>query len=64
VLAQVLPIFLGKEHLVVNRLNSTLDKVIYFKEHLFRDLQNISSLHKMGGDVLKKCLPVFKTCFF
>jgi hypothetical protein len=30
-LAQVLQIFLGKEHLVENWLISTLDKVIYFK---------------------------------
>jgi hypothetical protein len=31
-LAQVLQIFWGKEHLVKNRLISTLDKVIYYKE--------------------------------
>jgi hypothetical protein len=30
-LAQVLKIFFGKEHLVKNWLISTLDKVIYFK---------------------------------
>jgi hypothetical protein len=34
-LAQVLQIFLGKEHLVKNRLISTLDKVIYFKGTIF-----------------------------
>jgi hypothetical protein len=35
-LAQVLQIFLGKEHLVKNRLISTLDKVIYFKGTIFQ----------------------------
>jgi hypothetical protein len=30
-LAHILQIFWGKEHLVKNRLISTLDKVIYFK---------------------------------
>jgi hypothetical protein len=30
-LAQALQIFLGKEHLVKNRLISTLDKVFYYK---------------------------------
>jgi hypothetical protein len=36
-LAQVLQIFLGKEHLVKNRLISTLDKAIYFKgKHFLR----------------------------
>jgi hypothetical protein len=34
-LAQVLHIFLGKEHLVKNWLISTLDKVIYFKGTFF-----------------------------
>jgi hypothetical protein len=35
-LAQVLQIFLGKEHLVKNWLISTLDKVIYFKRDNFQ----------------------------
>jgi hypothetical protein len=35
-LAQVLQIFLGKEHLVKNWLISTLDKVIYFKGKFFK----------------------------
>jgi hypothetical protein len=35
-LAQVLQIFLGKEHLVKNWLISTLDKVIYFKGTIFQ----------------------------
>jgi hypothetical protein len=35
ILAQVLEIFLGKEHLAKNRLISTLDKVIYFKGTIF-----------------------------
>jgi hypothetical protein len=35
-LAQILQIFLGKEHLVKNRLISTLDKVIYFKGTIFQ----------------------------
>jgi hypothetical protein len=34
-LAQVLRIFFGKEHLVKNRLISTLDKVLYFKGTIF-----------------------------
>jgi uncharacterized protein YlzI (FlbEa/FlbD family) len=34
-LAQVLQIFFGKKHLVNNWLNSTLDKVIYFKGAIF-----------------------------
>jgi hypothetical protein len=34
-LAQVLQIFLGKEHPVKNWLISTLDKVIYFKGTIF-----------------------------
>jgi hypothetical protein len=49
-LAQVLQIFLGKEHLVKNRLISTLDKV-------FSDLQNLSSLHKR---LAEKISPFFK----
>jgi hypothetical protein len=47
-LAQVLQIFLGKEHLLKNRLISTPDKVIYFKGTIFSGLQNLSSLHKIG----------------
>jgi hypothetical protein len=35
-LAQVLQIFLGKEHLVKNWLISTLDKAIYFKGTTFQ----------------------------
>jgi hypothetical protein len=35
-LAQVLQIFFGKEHLVKNRLISTPDKVIYFKGTIFQ----------------------------
>jgi hypothetical protein len=35
-LAQVLQKFLGKEHLVKNRLIFTLDKVIYFKGTIFQ----------------------------
>jgi hypothetical protein len=51
-LAQVLQIFLGKEHLVKNLPIFTLDKVIYFKRKLFFcGLQNLSSLHKQ----LKNC---------
>jgi hypothetical protein len=34
--AQVLKIFFGKEHLVKNRLISTLDKAIYFKGTIFQ----------------------------
>jgi uncharacterized protein YlzI (FlbEa/FlbD family) len=34
-LAKVLQIFLGKEHLVKSWLISTLDKVIYFKGKIF-----------------------------
>jgi hypothetical protein len=56
-LAQVLKIFLGKEHLVKNRLISTLDKVIYFKGTIFCGLQNISSLHKIGWRSAEKILP-------
>jgi hypothetical protein len=59
-LAQVLQIFWGKEHLIKNRLISTLDKVIYFKGTIFQCLQNLSSVHKKGGDQLKKILPFFK----
>jgi hypothetical protein len=35
-MAQVLAIFWGKEHLVKKQLISTLDKVIYFKGTLFQ----------------------------
>jgi hypothetical protein len=35
-LAQILQIFLGKEHLVKNWLIYTLDKVIYFKGTIFQ----------------------------
>jgi hypothetical protein len=35
-LAQVLQIFLGKEHLAKNRLISTLDKVSNFKGTIFQ----------------------------
>jgi hypothetical protein len=35
-LAQVLKLFLGKEHLVKNELISTQDKVIYFKGTIFQ----------------------------
>jgi hypothetical protein len=35
-LALVLQIFLGKEHLVKNQLISTLDEVIYFKGKIFQ----------------------------
>jgi hypothetical protein len=35
-LAQVLQIFLGKEHLVKNWLISTLDKAIYLKGTIFQ----------------------------
>jgi hypothetical protein len=35
-LAQVLQIFWGTEHLVKNWLISTLDKVIYFKGTIFQ----------------------------
>jgi hypothetical protein len=35
-LAQVLQIFLGKEHLVKNWLISALDKAIYFKGTIFQ----------------------------
>jgi hypothetical protein len=38
-LAQVLQIFLCKEHLVKNWLISTLDKEIHFKEQFFSGLQ-------------------------
>jgi hypothetical protein len=35
-LAQVLPIFFGKEHLEKNRLISTLATAIYFKGTIFQ----------------------------
>jgi hypothetical protein len=35
-IAQVLEIFLGKEHLVENRLITTLDKVMYYKGTIFQ----------------------------
>jgi hypothetical protein len=35
-LAQVLQIFLGKEHLVKNWLSSTLYKVVFFKGTIFQ----------------------------
>jgi hypothetical protein len=35
-LAKVLQIHLGKEHLAKNQLISTLDKVIYFKGTIFQ----------------------------
>jgi hypothetical protein len=43
-LAQVLQIFWGKEHLVKNGLISTLDKVIYFKGTIFQRVFK-TSLH-------------------
>jgi hypothetical protein len=63
-LAQVLQIFLGKEHLVKNWLISTLDKVIYFKGTIFRAVYK-TSLHftKLGEDQQKK-LPFLSTCVF
>jgi hypothetical protein len=39
--------FLGKEHLVNNRLISTLDKVIYLKGRIFSKVYE-TSLHKIG----------------
>jgi hypothetical protein len=54
--AQVLQIFFRKEHLVKNRLISTLDKVIYFKRTIFCGLQNLSSLHKIGWKSAEKNL--------
>jgi hypothetical protein len=64
-LAQVLQIFLGKEHLVKNWLISTLDKVIHFKGHNFSAVYK-TSLHftKQGGDQLKKISPFFSTRVF
>jgi hypothetical protein len=58
-LAQVLQIVLGKEHLVKNRLISILDKVIYFKEQCFSGLQNLSSLHKIGWRSAEKKFYLF-----
>jgi hypothetical protein len=52
-LALVLQIFLGKEHLVI----STLGKVIYFKGTIFSSQQNLSSLHKIGWRSAEKDLP-------
>jgi hypothetical protein len=56
-LAQILQIFFGKEHLVKNQLISTLDKVIYFKGTIFQGLQNLSSLHKIGWRSAEKNRP-------
>jgi hypothetical protein len=54
-------IFGGKEHLVKHRMISTLDKIIFFKGTLFRGLQNLSSLHKIGRrSAEKNYLPFFK----
>jgi hypothetical protein len=54
-LAQVLQIILGKEYLVKNQLNSTLDKVNYFKGTAFQR----SSLYKIGRRSVEK-----KFCLF
>jgi hypothetical protein len=55
-LAQVLQIFLGKEHLVKNQLIFTLDKVIYVLQRSNFSAVFKTSLHftKWGGDQLKK----------
>jgi hypothetical protein len=63
-LAQVLQIFWGIEHLVKNRLISTLDKVIYFKGTIFFGLQNLSSIQQIWWRPAEKKLPVFSTCAF
>jgi hypothetical protein len=54
-LALVLQIFLGKEHVVKNRLISTLDNVS--KELFFRGVQNLSSLHKIRWRSAEKIPP-------
>jgi hypothetical protein len=61
-LAQVLQIFLGKEHLVKNWLISTLDKVIYYKGTFYRAQQNLSLLHKIGWRPAEKKFAVFFNC--
>jgi hypothetical protein len=57
-LAQILQIFLGKEHLVKNW--PSLDEAIYFKGTNIRGLRNLSSLHKIGW---KKFIPIKKFFF-
>jgi hypothetical protein len=60
-LAQVLQILLGKEHLVKNRLISTLDKVTYFKGTIFlwSTKPLFTSLHKKGWRPAEKKSLVF-----
>jgi hypothetical protein len=46
--AQVLQIFLGKEHLVKNWLITTLDKVIYYKGTFLQGSTKPLKPHKIG----------------
>jgi hypothetical protein len=55
--AQVLQIFLGKEHLVKNQLISTLDKVIYFKGTIFlRSTKPLFTAQNRVETSWKKCV--------
>jgi hypothetical protein len=53
-LAQVLQIFCGKEHLVKKLLISTLDKVIYFKETFFQRSTKPLSTSQNRVEISKK----------
>jgi hypothetical protein len=60
-LAQVLQIILGKEHLVKNRLISTLDRVIYFKGTIFQESTKPLLTSQNRAEISwKKILPFFK----
>jgi hypothetical protein len=58
-LALDLQIFLGKEHIVKNRLISTLDKIIYYKGTFYRAQRRLSLTHKIGWRPAEKNSPVF-----
>jgi hypothetical protein len=63
-LAQVLQIFSGKEHLVINQLISTLDKVIYFKGTIFQRSTKPLYTSQNRVEISGKNSPFFQTSFF
>jgi hypothetical protein len=64
-LAQVLQIFLGKEHLLKNWLISTLDKAISFKGTILQQsTKPLFTSKYIGWRSAEKNSPFFQTCFF
>jgi hypothetical protein len=58
-LAQVLQIFLGKEHLVKNLLISNQDKLINFEGTIFQGSTKPLFTHNIGWRSAEKNSPVF-----